>query len=287
MLDYVRRLGTVEEGVIDVGPEFFDDEGDAVDANVDAPVADDGGGVALAAGVVEGGDAGGGASAYDFAGVEDFVAGIVTGDDDAADGVAGALPEAAAAEGVIAVVLAGDGGDDGFDHEVLDGLIGSGMPEVASVAEAAGTELGICVACEVIAGEGRGDEDGGVVKRVFEGGLEFFFDGLGRQLDVGTDGAEVGEDAEDARGLFGRRRLGGLRLGLRCVDVSGRRGLVGVGAAGDVGRDGEICDAEVQRWGCGGDLGGSRRRDGEGGLLRVQRGAEEEDGERERNVMSG
>ena len=72
-----------------------------------------------------------------------FLAGIVTGDDDAGDSVAGALPEAAAAEGVIAIVLVGDGRNDAFDQEILDGLIGSGMPEVATEGDAARAELGI------------------------------------------------------------------------------------------------------------------------------------------------
>jgi len=238
----------VEEGVIDVGPEFFHDEGNAVDADVDAPVTDDGGGVTLAAGVVEGRDACGGACAYNFAGVEDIVAGIIARDDDAADGVAGALPEAAATEGVIAVVLVGDGRHDPFHQDVLDGLIGGGMPEVASVAEASSAELGVGVAREVVAGEGRRNEDGGVVEGIFEGCGELLLDGLGRELDVGTDGAEVGEDAEDTLGLLGWR-LVGWRLGLRCIDVGWGRGLVGVGAAGDVGRDSEIGTGEVERGG--------------------------------------
>ena len=93
---------------------------------------------ALAGGVVEAGEAGGGSGADDFAGVEDLVAGVGAGDDDAAEGVAGALEEAAVAEGVVAVVLVGDGGDDGFDEEVFAGLVDDRVPEVAAVGDAAG-----------------------------------------------------------------------------------------------------------------------------------------------------
>ena len=188
----------MEEGVIDVGPEFLDDERESVDAHAGAPVVGCVAEGSLTRRVVERGDAGRCASAYDFAGVEDFFARVGTGDDDTAESIAGALEEAAAAEGVVAVVLVRDGGDDGFDHEVFDGLIGSGVPEVASVAEATSTELGVCVASEIVASEGDGNEERGVVEGVFSGGGELLLDGLGRQLDIGTDGTEVGEDAEDA-----------------------------------------------------------------------------------------
>ena len=154
MLGGLRGLGAVEEGVVDVGPEFFDDEGERVDADVRAPLGAEVSDRALAAGVVSGGDRAGCARAEDFADVEGFIAGIVPGDDDAGDGIPGALPEAAAAEGVIAIVLVGNSRDDAFDEEVLDGLIGSGMPEVATVGDAAGTEFGIVIFCEAVAGEG-------------------------------------------------------------------------------------------------------------------------------------
>ena len=119
-----------------------------------APLGAEGSDGALAGGVVGGGDAAGGARADDFADVEGFVAGIVTGDDDAGESVAGALPEAAAAEGVIAIVLVGDGRNDAFDEEILDGLIGSGMPEVAAEGDTAGSKLGIGISAEAVAGEG-------------------------------------------------------------------------------------------------------------------------------------
>ena len=275
MVDGLGGWGAVEEGVVDVGPELLDDEGEGVDADVEAPLV---GGVAegaLADGVVEAGKAGGGSGADDFAGVEDFVAGVGTGDDGAGESVAGALEEAAAAEGVVAVVLVGEGGADAFDEEVFAGLVDGCVPEVATVGDAAGTELGVGVAFEVVAGNGQGDEEGGVVEGVFAGGDELLLCRLRRQLDVGTDGAEVGQDAEDARGLPGRRRLVGLRLGLRSVDRGGRCGLlIRVRAAGD---------AEIERGGDGGRLGGSR--DGwrlrYGGLLRVQGGRHKEDSQRE------
>ncbi len=214
MRDLLGRGCAVEEGVVHVGPELFDDEGEGVDADVEAPLV---GGVAegaFADRVVEAGEAGGGSGAEDLAGVEDFVAGVGTGDDDAGESVAGALEEAAVAEGVVAVILMGEGGDDGFDEEVFAGLVDGRVPEVAAVGDAAGAELGVGVALEVVAGDGQGDEDGGVVEGVFGGGDVFLLDGLGRQLDVGADGAEVGKDAEDAMGLRGCL-VGGGSLGLR------------------------------------------------------------------------
>jgi len=138
------------------------------------------------------------------------------------------------------------------------------------------TQLGIGVRGYVVAGDGERDEDGGVVEGIFKGCGELLLDGLGGELYVGTDGTKVGEDAEDALGLLGRR-LCGLGLSLRCVDVGWGCGLIGVRAAGGVGRD-----AEVES--CGGRLEGSGRGGSvrEGGLLRVQGCAEAEDGESER-----
>jgi len=202
----------VEEGVVDVRPKLFDDEGEGVDADIQAPLIAGVAKGAFAGGVVEAGEPGRGSGADDFAGVEDFLAGVRAGDDDAGESVAGALEEAAVAEGVVAIVLMGDGRDDGFDEEVFAGLVDDGVPEVTAVGDAAVTELGIRVAFEVVAGDGEGDKDGGVIKRIFKGSGELLLDGLGREFDVGTDGAEVGEDAEDAGGLL-VGGLGGLILG--------------------------------------------------------------------------
>ncbi len=60
----------------------------------------------------------------------------------AADGVGGALEKAALAHGVVAVVLVREYGADGFDGEVLDGLIDIAMPEVSTVAGSALVKFG-------------------------------------------------------------------------------------------------------------------------------------------------
>ena len=210
--------------MVDVGPELFDDKGESVDTDIEAPLVAGVAEGALATWVVEGGEAGGGAGADDFAGVEDFLAGVGAGDDGACESVADALDEATVAEGVVAIVFVGDGGDDGFDEEVFAGLIDDSVPEVAPIGYAAGAELGVRIALEIVACDGEGDEEGGVVEGIFKGGGELLFWRLRRELDVGADGAEVWKDAEDAGGLLGGG-LVGLRLGKRRVDSGGGRGL--------------------------------------------------------------
>ena len=219
----------MEEGVVDIGPELLDHEGECVDADVEAPLV---GGVAkgaFAGWVVGRGDSRGSAGADDLAGIEDFTAGVGAGDDDAAKSVAGSLDEASATEGIVAVVLVGEGGNDGFDKEVFGGLVDDGVPEIATVSNSPAAEFGIRIALHVVASDGERYEDGGVIEGVFKGGGELLLGGLGRQLDIGTDGAEVGEYTEDARGLRGRG-LVGLRLRQRRIgDVPVRVGAAGRG----------------------------------------------------------
>ena len=81
----------MEQVVVDVGPELFDDEGGGIDADVEAPLAAGIAEGALGGGVVKIGETGGGPGSDDFADVEDFLAGVGTGDDGAAEGVAAAL----------------------------------------------------------------------------------------------------------------------------------------------------------------------------------------------------
>lgn len=144
----------MEESMVDVGPELFDLERERVDGDIEAPLAAGVAEGAFGGGVVEVGDARGGTGAEDFAGVEDFLAGVRAGDDDAAEGIAGALEEAAVAEGVIAVVLMRDGRDDGFREEVFAGLVDGGVPEVSTVGYATMTEFRIRVGFKVIASDG-------------------------------------------------------------------------------------------------------------------------------------
>jgi hypothetical protein len=60
----------MEEFVIDVGPEFLEGEGYAVQANIEDPALTGFGPGALAGGVVEIGDAGSRSGSYDFRSVE-------------------------------------------------------------------------------------------------------------------------------------------------------------------------------------------------------------------------
>ena len=130
------------------------------------------------------------------------VSSIVSGDDGAAESVAGALEKAAVAQGVVAVILMRDDRDDGFDHVVLDRLIDKVVPVVAGIAGSALVELRSCVGCLAIGCEDGRHKEGGVVEGVLGGGEELFLGRLWRKLRVGADGAEVWNDAEDAFGLL-------------------------------------------------------------------------------------
>jgi len=63
-------------------------------------------------------------------------------------------------------------------------------------------ELRSCALFHVVAGDDGRDEDRGVIERILSAIDELFFDGLWGQLCIGADGAEVGDDAEDALGLL-------------------------------------------------------------------------------------
>lgn len=193
----------MEEALIDVGPEFLDAEGQGIDGDVEPPLGAGVGEAALGRGVISVGEASGQAGAEDFGEVEGGISSIGTGDDDAAESITGAFEEASVAEGVEAGVLMRGGWDDELNKEIFLGLIGGSVPEIASVADAAGAELGRGVAQVADVGDGDGHGERGVVEGILAGGDELFLDGLRRQMVSGGDGAKVGNDAEDAAGLLG------------------------------------------------------------------------------------
>ena len=102
------------------------------------------------------------------------------------------------------------GREDATDHEVLIGGIEQGAPVVATVAERAFAELRVGVAGDGDSGLHGCDDERTVVEGVVAGGDELVFDGLGRQVLVGGDGAVVGDDAGDALGLVCSAGRGGL-----------------------------------------------------------------------------
>ncbi len=111
---------------------------------------------------------------------------VAAGDDGSAERVAGAFPEASAAEGVVARVLVCDSRNDEFDEVVLAGLVEVGMPKVSCVASGAlmkfrGGVGGLGVACN----DGR-NEDRRVVEAVVRSCDELLFDGLRRKVNVGA-----------------------------------------------------------------------------------------------------
>jgi len=99
------------------------------------------------------------------------------------------------AQGIEAIVLMEDDGADATDQEVFVGRIGQRVPVVAAVADDALVKLGVGVAVLGETGLDAGDEEGRVVKAVFDRKSELCFWCLGRQLRIGGDGAEVGHDA--------------------------------------------------------------------------------------------
>src|ERR1700686_2166303 len=181
----------MEEGFVDVGPEFLEDEGARVAADVDSPLFGGVGKGALGGRIVEIRDASGSAGTDDFTRIEGFVSGIVSGDDGAGESVLGALEKAALAQGVVAVILMRDDRDDGFDHVILDRLIDKAVPVVAGIAGSALVELRSLVGGLGIACEEGGDKEGGVVEGVLGGGEELFLGRLRRKLSWGADGAKV------------------------------------------------------------------------------------------------
>ena len=133
-------------------------------------------------------------------------------------------------------------GEDGFNEEVFLGLVGGGVPEIAGVAEATAAEFGIGVGAEGVAGEGGGDEDGRVIEGVIEGCGELGLHGHWGEFFVGADGAEVGDDAEDAFAAGG----GGLT------------GFAWPGGSGGVGEEGPArgcwCPASFEKVGGAADV---------------------------------
>ena len=188
--------------MVDVGPELFKEEGAGIDADVQAPSAGRVRECSFSRRVVEVGDSGCCSRADDLAGVEGVVACIVAGYDGATKGVAGALPEASATEGVVAAVLMGDRRHDEFDEVVFIGLVDEGVPKISAIGGGSLMKLRCGVGGLVVACDDSGQEDRGIVEAVLSGGEELLFYGLRREMDVGADGTKVGNDAEDAFGLL-------------------------------------------------------------------------------------
>ena len=173
-----RLVLSVEQGLVDVGPELFDVEQGVVKDDVGGPaLAGLGPGVVLA-GVVEVGDAGRGASTDDLAQVNGFAAVIAAGDGGAADGVDGAFDEATAAERVVAAVLVRKGRDDGLNEEVLVCLVSEGVPEVAGVTGGALVECGVGAGGLRDAGLRSSEDERGVVEAVLQAGDELVLGSL-------------------------------------------------------------------------------------------------------------
>jgi hypothetical protein len=77
------------------------------------------------------------------------------------------------------------------------------MPVVASVSGCAVAEGRFGLVDVGDAGEDADFNEAGIVEGVVEDQLELLLWGHGRQLGIGGDGTEVGDDEEDALGLLG------------------------------------------------------------------------------------
>src|SRR5271170_7149062 len=81
----------MKEGMIDIWPELFEHEGGSIDTDVEAPFLRGVAEGSLACRIVQVRDAGGCASAHDFADIEGCSAGIGPRNDGAAESITGAL----------------------------------------------------------------------------------------------------------------------------------------------------------------------------------------------------
>src|SRR5215469_7446755 len=127
---------------------------------------------------------------------------VGSSDNDAAEGVAGALEEASLAEGVVAGIFAHYGGNNELDRVVLYGLVYEAMPVVAAISCTPVPKFGSLIGCHLQPCERANEDHGRVVEAVLAGGDELLPDGLGREMGVCAHCAEVGDDEEDAFGLL-------------------------------------------------------------------------------------
>src|ERR1700676_2029659 len=95
---------------IHVGPEFLDDVGESIEANLRDPALARLGPGALGTGIVEARDACSGTIAHDFREVQSPAALIGASDDKSRERINGAFRKSAAAEGVVAWILVGNRG---------------------------------------------------------------------------------------------------------------------------------------------------------------------------------
>ena len=122
---------TVEDVDGNVGPELTEGVGGAVAEEGVSVLGAEIGPVAIGLGVVGGGEGLGSGAAEEFGVVELVMAVVVAGDGDLEKGVTKALPFAALAHGVVALVLMEDGGDGPDDEVVTGGFIKESAPSVS------------------------------------------------------------------------------------------------------------------------------------------------------------
>ena len=213
----------MEEFVVDVRPEFLEDVGRSVEAHVEDPTLACLGPATFLGGVVKIGDAGGSARSNDFRSVEGFVSVIGAGDGEATECVKGSLAESAMAEGIEARILMKKGGHDEFGLVIFVHLVGEGVPIITTVPDRSLMKFRVRVLGLANSREDRDEDKVGVVEGVLGAFFELLLKGFGGKFCIRRDGTEIGNDAEDALGLFTLQaavlwivlRCGRLRLGSR------------------------------------------------------------------------
>src|ERR1700743_2315537 len=108
----------MEDGVVDIRPEFLGCEGAEIQQNVGQPALSNLGPGAVLGWVVERGDACGCAGSHNLGCVEGFMPGICAGDDRSRYRIEAPLEKAAMPQGVIAAVLPQEAGQNPFPPTV-------------------------------------------------------------------------------------------------------------------------------------------------------------------------
>src|ERR1700734_1580381 len=95
----------MEDGTVDIGPEFLEDKGEAIETDIGEPALPGLSPVTVLRRVIEIGDAGSRASANDFRRIEGLIAGIGSRNQHARKGIGGALGNSSATQRVLGGIL--------------------------------------------------------------------------------------------------------------------------------------------------------------------------------------
>jgi hypothetical protein len=190
-------VSLVEEFVVDIGPELFEEGRSPIDGETCHPKTKGLAKGAFLAWIVKGGDACGCPGAEYFGGVEDGTAAVGSSDRDAGDSISEPLAKAATTERVIAGILVQSCGQDELNPKIFVHVVGIGVPVIPSVGRGALMKLRGGIARLRDPGLYRYKDKRRVVDAIECRCIEFLLDGLRRKMLVGADRAKVWNDVEN------------------------------------------------------------------------------------------